>query len=129
MSLSHIHIHILKAQLSLCIRTVSQYSMIFAYTKYKMSHREKKITLLYANNLNANNKEAYQPAHACTLLSAFVFRSLENIAVNPFEPNETSNLNQLEQSISVLRDVGWYFYFFIFVQILIDHSASKQWRP
>ena len=33
----------------------------------------------------------------------------------------------LEQSISVLRDIGWYF--FIFIQILIEHSSSKRWRP
>ena len=43
------------------------------------------------------------------------------------KPNGISHCYQLEQSISVLRDVGWYFSFFI--QILIEHSASKQWRP
>ena len=29
--------------------------------------------------------------------------------VNPFKQNEIYNYYQLDQSISVLRDVGWYF--------------------
>ena len=32
-------------------------------------------------------------------------------AFNPFMPNGISHRYQLEQSISVLRDVGWYFSF------------------
>ena len=32
-------------------------------------------------------------------------------ALNPFMPNRISNGYQLEQSISVLRDVRWYFSF------------------
>ena len=47
--------------------------------------------------------------------------------LNPFQPNGISCSYQLGQSISVLRVVGWYF--FIFIQILIQHSVSKQWRP
>ena len=45
---------------------------------------------------------------------------------NQFKPTGISHRYQLEQSISVLRDVGWYF--FIFIQILIENSASKRWR-
>ena len=40
---------------------------------------------------------------------------------NPFKPNGISHCYQLEQSISVLRDIGWYF--------SIENSASKQCRP
>ena len=47
--------------------------------------------------------------------------------LNPFTPNEVPHRYQLEQSISVLRYAGWYF--FIFIQILIEHSANKQWMP
>ena len=46
---------------------------------------------------------------------------------NPFKHNGISHCYQLEQSISILRNVGWYFSFFF--HILIEHSASKQWRP
>ena len=48
-------------------------------------------------------------------------------AFNPFMPNGISHRYQLEQSISVLRDVRWYF--FIFIQVFIENYASKQWRP
>ena len=37
-------------------------------------------------------------------------------------PNGISHLYQLDRSISSLR-------VFIFIQILIEHSVSKQWRP
>ena len=46
---------------------------------------------------------------------------------NPLMPNGISHRYQLEQSISVLRDVRWYF--FIYIQVLIENYASKQWRP
>ena len=49
-------------------------------------------------------------------------------SIYPFMPNRISYSNQLEQSISVLRDVVWYF-FLMFTHILIEHSASKQWSP
>ena len=48
-------------------------------------------------------------------------------AFNAFMPNGISYRYQLAQSISVLRDVRWYF--FIFIQVLIETFASKQWRP
>ena len=32
--------------------------------------------------------------------------------INPFKPNEISNPYQLDESVSVLRVVGWYFQFF-----------------
>ena len=35
--------------------------------------------------------------------------SIYSTIVNPFEPYEHSYLYQLDQSISVLRDIGWYF--------------------
>ena len=46
-------------------------------------------------------------------------------AFNPFMPNGISHRYQLEQSISVLRDVRYYF---IFIQVLKENYASKQWR-
>ena len=48
-------------------------------------------------------------------------------AFNPFMLNVISQCYQLKQSISVLRDVRWYFSFFF--QILMENYASKQWRP
>ena len=48
-------------------------------------------------------------------------------AFNPFKPKGISHRYQLEQSISVLRDVRCFF--FIFIQFLIENYASKQWRP
>ena len=54
----------------------------------------------------AINKGAYKPAHVRNLINDVVLRSLENIAVNTFEPNGISHIYQLDQSISVLRDVG-----------------------
>ena len=47
-------------------------------------------------------------------------------AFNPFMQNGISHRYQLEQSISVLRHVMWNF---IFIQVLIEIYASKQWRP
>ena len=47
--------------------------------------------------------------------------------LNPSKPNGISHSYQLDQYISVLRAVGWYF--FIFIKILIELSQSKQWRP
>ena len=41
--------------------------------------------------------------------------------------NEISHSYKLDQSIFILRVVGRRF--FIFIQILIGHSVSKQWRP
>ena len=46
---------------------------------------------------------------------------------NPFMLNGISHCYQLAQSISILMVVGWIF--FIFIQILIEQSVSKQWRP
>ena len=43
-------------------------------------------------------------------------------SINPFMPNGISNRYQLEQSVSVLRDVG---YSLVLIQVLIEHSASK----
>ena len=48
-------------------------------------------------------------------------------AFNAFMQNGISHRYQLEQSISVLRDVGWYFSFFI--QVVREKYACKQWRP
>ena len=45
---------------------------------------------------------------------------------NPFKPNGIAHYYQLDQSISVLRVVR--LYFFIFIQISIEHSVRKQWR-
>ena len=47
--------------------------------------------------------------------------------LNTFKQNVISYSYQLDQSIFVLRVAGWYFTFFI--QILIEHSVSKQWGP
>ena len=47
-------------------------------------------------------------------------------AFNPVIPNGISHRYQLEQSISVLRGVRWYF---LLYQVLIENYASKQWRP
>ena len=55
----------------------------------------------------------------CTKIA--LFAHLTHLCLEEFP-----HLYQLEQSISVLRVVGWYF--FHFIQILIEHSASKQWR-
>ena len=44
-------------------------------------------------------------------------------AFNPFMPNGISHRYQLEQSISVLRDVRWYFSFCRLCKL-----CSKQWR-
>ena len=46
--------------------------------------------------------------------------------INPFMPGGISHCYQLDQSISVLRVVGWYFSFFN--NIFIGHSVSKQCR-
>ena len=56
-----------------------------------------------------------------------MFVHLMRTAFNPFMPNGISHRYQLEQSISVLRDVRWYF--LIFIHVLIENYASKQWRP
>ena len=45
-------------------------------------------------------------------------------AFNSFMPNGVVHRYQLEQSITVLRDVRRYFY--IFIQVLIENYASKQ---
>ena len=50
-----------------------------------------------------------------------------SILINPFKPNEISHFYHLDRSMFVLRVVWWYFTFFI--QILIEHSVSKLWRP
>ena len=50
-----------------------------------------------------------------------------SILYNPFMPNGISHYHQLDQSISVLRVVRWII--FHFIQILIEQSVSKQWRP
>ena len=47
--------------------------------------------------------------------------------LNPFKLNGISHSYQSDQCISVLRVVGKYF--FIFIQMLIEHSVSKQWKP
>ena len=45
--------------------------------------------------------------------------------INPFMPNLFSHSYRLDESISKLRVVGWYFS--IFIQILKNDSVSKQW--
>ena len=42
--------------------------------------------------------------------------------INPFMPNGIFHRYQLKQSISVVKDVGWYF--FIFIQTLIEYPAN-----
>ena len=54
--------------------------------------------------------------------NSLVLLRIQN-TLNPFKRNEISHSYQLDQSISILRVVG----FFIFIQILIEHSVSKQW--
>ena len=41
-------------------------------------------------------------------MGSIFFRLIEALC-NPFKPNEVSYLYQLDQSILILRDVGWYF--------------------
>ena len=48
-------------------------------------------------------------------------------SINRFMPNGISHRYQLEQSISVLRDVRWYF--IIFIQILIENNARNSGDP
>ena len=48
-------------------------------------------------------------------------------AFYPFMRNGISHGYQMKESISVLRDVRCFF--FIFIKILIENYASKQWRP
>ena len=45
----------------------------------------------------------------------------------PFKTNGISHRYQFEQSISIYRDVGWHLSFF--VQIFIENSAIKHWKP
>ena len=44
--------------------------------------------------------------------------------INPFKPNGISHWYQLDQSIPVFRILKWYF---VFIQILKEHSVIKQW--
>ena len=46
--------------------------------------------------------------------------------IYPFKPNGFSNSYQLDQSIFIIRVVGWYFSFF---KIFIELSISKQCNP
>ena len=48
-------------------------------------------------------------------------------SINPFMPNGISHHYQFEQSISVLRDVRWYFFYFF--QILIENYARNSGDP
>ena len=48
-------------------------------------------------------------------------------AFNPFMLNGISHRYQLKQSITVLRDVRWYFSFFI--QILIENYEANSGDP
>ena len=50
-----------------------------------------------------------------------------NVSDIVLKPNGVSHSYQLDQSISVEK--GCWMVFFIFIQILIVHSVSKQWRP
>ena len=43
------------------------------------------------------------------------------VHINPFKPNGIPHFYQLDQSISVIR-VQWYIVFFIFFQVLIQHT-------
>ena len=45
------------------------------------------------------------------------------ISVNPFMPNGFSHLYQLDEFIT---NLGILSVFFVFIQILIEHSVSKQ---
>ena len=40
--------------------------------------------------------------------SPSVYKGLMKSTLNPFKPNGISHCYELEQSISVLREVGWY---------------------
>ena len=48
---------------------------------------------------------------------------LDLMILNPFKPNGIPHSYKLDQSVSVLRFAG--VVFFIFIQILIEHSVSK----
>ena len=48
------------------------------------------------------------------------------VSFNPFMLNGISHCYQLDQSISILNDVGRIF--FSFYSIFIEQSESKQWR-
>ena len=50
-----------------------------------------------------------------------------NARFNRFKTNEMSHFYQLDQSISVLRVIECVFSL-TFIQILLEHSVSKQWR-
>ena len=69
-------------------------------------------------------------------LSADIFRCIffldalrvkpVSIQLYPCKPNEISKCYQLDQSISALRVVGWYF---TFCQISIEHNVSNSGDP
>ena len=65
----------------------------------------------------------------CKTDSSLLFRHVGTFSsvcpFNPFMPNGIYHHYQLDESISGLRDVGWYFVF-IFIQILKETSVSKQ---
>ena len=59
------------------------------------------------------------------LHQVIMFQGLHRL--NPFKPNGSSHYNQLDKSIAILK--GCWVVFFIFIQVLTEHSLSKQWRP
>ena len=65
----------------------------------------------------------------CLREAVFLFLgTVKKSKVNPFMPNCISHRYQLEQSISVLRDVGCFCaFFFHFYSNFIQRSLSKQW--
>ena len=50
-------------------------------------------------------------------------------AFNPFMPNGISHRYQLKQSISVLRDVRWYFSFFRLCKQTVETLIRHRFRP
>ena len=75
----------------------------------------------------------------CRICSDFIFYTFSvivaakttsfHIYVDPFKPNGIYHSYPSDQFISILRVAGGGGVFFISIQILIEHSVSKQWRP
>ena len=82
---------------------------------------------MYINHQMAMHRNRWKNPLVYKKSTGLIVLFLIDVTITHLSQMEFSSLIKLDQSLSVLRVVRWYF--FIFIQILLEFSVRKQWRP
>ena len=127
-SLTHSLTHPSSWKLSRNNEKYSRYNENVSRVNENISRNIEKVTR-NNENISSNNEKLAEavPIEIYSSEPSLLTYAISTKIINPFMPNGFSHFYRLDELIFKFRVVIWYF--FNFIQIVIQHSVSKYWRP